>query len=299
MASKNVIIIVMILLTGLTSVWAQTSDYLELRYIQRLKWVGDEYTMRYEVIIQGEERGQYRALLNEFTEASFIEVSLHPGKYRVQVIPYDYLGKPIPVTEWMNFEVLPGSAPETETVVEYVTVTETITETETAAVTEYMRQFDLYAGAALSPLLPIHGENNLFGENVSPFGMSARLCIVSAKQGFLNPGIELAASWRVYGIDAEQAVNSAVFDFCVLAQSRFPGGRAALNFRAGAGLSLLPQNQSVSPNGQYSVHANIGASFLWLFLKNLYLEGGVDYAQFFTADNFGFFRPWIGLGYRF
>ena len=320
-------------------VWAQTSDYyMELRFIQRLKWVGDEYAMRYEVVIQREE-GQYRTILRELTEASFIEVSLHPGKYRFQVIPYDYLGKPVPATEWMNFEVLPGVAaelnnqlipgdheivvinpsgtvvnraevtlprPEPETVIEYITgeekAAEYITEIEhiydTEKTTEYMRRFDIYAGAAYVPLLPVHGENTFFGENISPFGMSAGLCAVFAKQGFLNPGMELTASWRVYG-SGGGAIHSAAFDFNVLAQSRFPGGRAAINLRAGAGLSLLPQSQSASPDGQYSIHANIGASFLWLFMKNLYLEGGLEYSQFFTEDYFGFFRPWIGLGYRF
>ena len=295
---------------------------MELRFIQRLKWVGDEYTMRYEIVIQREERGQYRTILREFTEASFIEVSLHPGKYRFQVIPYDYLGKPVPVTEWMNFEVLPGIAAELNNqlipgdheiivinpsggIVNRTEVTLPKSETEadveyvyeTEKTTEYMRQFDIYTGAAYVPLLPIYGENKLFGENVSPFGMSARLCAVSAKQSFLNPGMELAASWRVYG--GGQAEHSAAVDFNILAQNRFPGGNMALNLRAGAGLSFLPKTQSASPDGQYSIHANIGASFLWLFMKNLYLEGGIDYSQFFTKDNFGFFRPWIGLGYRF
>jgi hypothetical protein len=338
MASRNlyfnnlILIIAMFFITGLTPLWTQTSDYyMELRFIQRLKWVGDEYTMRYEIVIQREERGQYRTALREFTEASFIEVSLHPGKYRFQVIPYDYLGKPVPVTEWMNFEVLPGvasglnnqlipgdheivvvnpsggivnraevtlpkseNAAEGEKAVEYITETEHIYDTEKTG----MRQFDIYAGAAYVPLLPIYGENQLFGENVSAFGMAARLCAVLARQSFLNPGMELAASWRVYG-SGGQAEQATAFDFNILAQSRFPGGRAALNLRAGAGLSLLPKTQSASPDGQYSIHANIGASFLWLFMKNLYLEGGIDYSQFFTKDNFGFFRPWLGLGYRF
>jgi hypothetical protein len=146
--------------------------------------------------------------------------------------------------------------------------------------------------------LPLYGENQLFGENISPFGMSVRLCAVSAKQNFLNPGIELSATWRVYG-NGTEAVHSTAVDLNILAQTRFPGGKTAFNLRAGAGLSLLPQTQSASPDGQYSIHVNIGASFLWLFMKNFYLECGAEYSQFFTKDYFGFFRPWIGLGYRF
>ena len=186
-------------------------------------------------------------------------------------------------------------AAEKETAVEYITGTEKTVEN----ISEHTLQFDIYAGAALVPLFPLYGENQFSGENISPFGMSVRLCAVSAREGFLNPGIELTASWRVFGSGGGQTVNSAAFDFNILAQSRFPGGKTALNLRAGAGLSLLPQNQSASPDGQYSIHVNIGASFLWLFMKNLYLEGGAEYSQFFTEDNFGFFRPWIGAGYRF
>jgi hypothetical protein len=336
MASKKYfIIITLTLFFGINAVWAQTTGYyVELRFIQRLTWSADEYAMRYEVIIQREERRAYNEALREFTEASFIEVSLHPGKYRCQVIPYDYLGKPTPVNEWVNFEVLPGIAaelnnqltpgdheiivinpsggvvnraevtlpkPEAEKTAEYITETETDGEyvREAEIISGYMRQYDIYLGAAFVPLLPLYGENRLFGENVSPFGMSARFCAVSAKHGFLNPGMELAAMWSVYGSGGEQAVHSPAFDLNILAQSRFPGGKAALNFRAGTGLSLLPEAQSSSPNGQYAFHLNVGASFMWLFMKNLCMETGVEYSQSFTKDRFGFFRPWIGLAYRF
>jgi len=328
---KYFIIITLTLFLGINAVWAQTTGYyVELRFIQRLTWSADEYAMRYEVIIQREERRAYNETLREFTEASFIEVSLHPGKYRCQVIPYDYLGKPTPSNEWVNFEVLPGIAAELNNqltpgdheiivinpsggVVNRAEVTLPKPETETGTgtgtdveyvyeaeiISEYMRQYDLYLGAAFVPLLPLYGENRLFGENVSPFGMSARFCAVSAKHGFLNPGVELAASWRVYGGGEEQAVHSPAFDLNMLAQSRFPGGKAALNLRAGMGLSLMPQTELESPNGLYSVHVNIGASFMWLFMKNLCMEAGVEYSQSFTKDRFGFFRPWVGLGYRF
>ena len=81
---------------------------MELRFVQRLTWVGDEYAMRYEVIIEKEENEKYKRELQEFTTASFLEVSLSPGKYRFQVIPYDFLNLPVPVTGWMDFEVWRG-----------------------------------------------------------------------------------------------------------------------------------------------------------------------------------------------
>jgi len=115
MASKRralLILITALCLTAPASLWAQNPGYYtELRFVQRLTWVGDEYATRYEVIIEKEEDGKYKRAHQEFTTAFFIEVSLSPGKYRYQVIPYDFFNIPVPVTEWMNFEVLRGSKP--------------------------------------------------------------------------------------------------------------------------------------------------------------------------------------------
>ncbi|MCL2481655.1 MAG: hypothetical protein FWF38_08090, partial [Spirochaetaceae bacterium] len=104
-----VLIIAILFITALTPLLAQTSGYyMVLRFVQRLTWVGDEYAMRYEVIIEKEEKGEYRRFSHEFTETNFIEVSLLPGNYRYQVIPHDFLDQPIPVHEWIRFEVLRG-----------------------------------------------------------------------------------------------------------------------------------------------------------------------------------------------
>jgi len=311
---KILVLILAVFLTGLSPIWAQSSSYyVELRLVQRLSWTLDKYAMRYEVIIEKEQRGRYYSSLQAFTEANFVEVSLSPGKYRFQVIPHDYLDLPITVTEWVEFEVRRvdddqlGSGehelimvnPGDESSRKEITLT--VPEAETK--TEYINNFDLYLGAALVPLLPLYEENQLFGKNVSPLGISTRFCAVYAKNNILNPGLELAAAWRIYTGGGRAPVGAAVhsteFDCNVLAQSRFPGGKTAINLRTGVGLSLLPNTQSTSSGGQYSVHVNIGGSFLWLFKKNMYLEGGADYSQFFTEDHFGFVRPWIGAGYRF
>jgi len=323
-----ILFLTIFLLTGLVPIWAQSSGYyVELRFVQRFSWTADEYAMRYEIVIEKEESGRYRNFLQEFTEANFIEVSLSPGKFRCQVIPHDFFDQPITVTEWVEFEVRPGddqlatgeheliivnpgdeksrkgiilTAPETTpepVIVPEPEPSETVA-LEKEIITEYMRQFEIFLGAAYVPLLPIYSENKLFGGNVSPFGLSVRLSAVTAKRNFLNPGLELTAAWRIFSGE-EGAVHSPEFDFNILGQTRFPGGKTALNFRAGMGLSLLPKTQSKSPYGQYSFHLNIGASFLWLFKENIFFEGGMDYSQFFTEDKFGFLRPWIGAGYRF
>jgi len=327
-ASSFLFLITLIFLMGLAPLWAQNSGYyMELRFIQRLTWAGDDYAMRYEVIIEKEEEenaGKYNRVVREFTEADFIEVSLPPGKYRYQVIPHDFFDQPIPVSEWMDFEILravtqeqldslmpgkqediPAEPGEPEMIETEIAETEPVEPESPPApepekIVEYKNLFDIYLGAAWIPLLPIYGENEFFGANVSLFGAGARIGIVSAKQSVMGAGLELIASWRAYENNSgDSSVQSLTFDFNVLAQNRFRGGRTALNLRLGAGVSLLSDIDPVSATGRYSIHANLGVSFLWLILSNFYMEAGADYSQYFTDDYFGFFRPWIGLGARF
>jgi hypothetical protein len=78
----------------------------ELRFYQRLAWTADEYALRYEVIIQKEDRGNYGEKLRESTENSFIDVSLEAGRYRYCVIPYDLLERPVEASEWTSFEII-------------------------------------------------------------------------------------------------------------------------------------------------------------------------------------------------
>jgi hypothetical protein len=95
--------------------FAQDSGFfLELtpRFIQRLTWTASEREMRYEIIIERNEDGQYRRVLDEFTGDSFFEVSLSPGLYRYRVVPYDFLNRPGPGTEWGVFEIHPALTPE-------------------------------------------------------------------------------------------------------------------------------------------------------------------------------------------
>jgi len=314
-------LITALFLMGIAPLRAQTDNYsFELRFVQRLTWVGDDYAMRYEVIIEKEEEGRYTRVLREFTEAFFIEVSLSPGKYRYRVIPHDFLDQPIPVTEWMNFIVQRGVTQEqVDRMIQGEQknipgdpngITSPFINTEeqennrgapgeAEKIVEYTNRFDIYLGAAWIPLLYIIGEDRSLGENPL-LGAGLRLGIVSAKQGFLMPGMELIASWRTYGKYPGQSAHSWAFDFNILAQTRFFGGGMALNFRLGAGVFLWSEISAISATGRYSVHANAGASLLFLFHKNFYIEPiGMDYSQSFTEGFLGFLHLRMGLGFRF
>jgi hypothetical protein len=84
----------------------------ETRFIQRLTWTGDEYTRRYEVVIEKEEAGRYRGLRQETTSELFIDVPLLPGKYRCHVIPYNFLDMAGVASPWMYIEVVAALNPE-------------------------------------------------------------------------------------------------------------------------------------------------------------------------------------------
>jgi len=100
---------------------AQTTRYFlnmdsaEPRFIQPpLSWNDDEKTLRYDVIIEKKTNEEYRQVLRKFTDVSFIEVFLEPGRYRYRVIPYNYLNR---VNEglgsnWKDFDVIATFKPE-------------------------------------------------------------------------------------------------------------------------------------------------------------------------------------------
>jgi hypothetical protein len=69
------------------------------------------------VVIEREEAGIYRELRREFTVELFIEVPLLPGKYRCQVIPYNFLNLAGVPSPWMYIEVVAALNPELDDIV--------------------------------------------------------------------------------------------------------------------------------------------------------------------------------------
>jgi hypothetical protein len=91
---------------------AQTVEYAEFGPTQRLAWTADQYALRYEVLVEKEDGNEYRRAAREFTGNSFIQLSLPQGKYRYQVIPYDFLNRPAKGSEWKKIEVRAALVPE-------------------------------------------------------------------------------------------------------------------------------------------------------------------------------------------
>jgi len=84
----------------------------EPRFVQRFSWRGDEYSYRYEVIIEKNENDLYIPHTRNFTSSNFIEVSLPHGMYRFKVIPYDIFNSPGVESEWRDIEVRHAIQPE-------------------------------------------------------------------------------------------------------------------------------------------------------------------------------------------
>jgi len=251
---------------------------IDIRYIQRLTWVGDEHAFRYEVIIERYEEEDYSRFFQAFTENEFIEVSLPAGNYRYQVIPHDFFGTPIPVIDWVEFEVL-RAAPSFFGSENFQFV---------------VSHFDIYTGVFWVPLFPFYNMNFFTGENMSLICAELRFGMVYAGQKFINPGMELGGSWRM--IDEAQLIT---IDLKFLGQIPFINGKMALNIRAGAGISLLSDTQSESMPNLAAFHVNMGISFIAFVTRNLYMELGADTPQFLSVEHYGFLRPWIGIGVKF
>jgi len=272
----------------------QVNYRIDIRYIQRLTWAGDEYAMRYEVVIERQEGRRFNSFLREFTEEELIEVSLPPGNYRYQVIPYDFLNSPIPVTEWTEFEVLRAPAAGAGT-------RESVpSETVQFIFPQASDKFDFFLGASWEPILPVYNADLFPGENMSFAGAALKFAFVFGNQNYLNPGVELGVSWKMTD---EAHLITASLNF--IAQVRLPplrtetSSRAALNFRAGFGISLLTDSRFEELPEIGTFHFNLGISFLFLVTRNLYFEIGADCPQFVSDNHHGYLYPWIGIGVRF
>jgi hypothetical protein len=158
----------------------------------------------------------------------------------------------------------------------------------------YQKKADIFLSAAWMPSFTVYDEGDLFGRSRSFSGATLRFSVVSANGTGsasyfkFNPGVELAASYNYFGTNSsgQNALHLWGAGLNLLALKRLPGDRMALAFRLGAGYSLL-------------LHANMGGSFLLFVMDHWYLETGLDYAHWFTNPPYGFFRPWLGAGWRF
>jgi hypothetical protein len=166
------------------------------------------------------------------------------------------------------------------------------------------RQFDLFLGAGWMPPVTLYDEGKRFFDNKwSPAGAVVRFGIVSTNLGIINLGAELTESWSMLH-DGSDNVHFLDTTVNFLMQNVSPGKKTAVTFRLGIGLSLplLSNNDNNAPFTDL-LYLNIGASFLGFIWKNVYLEGGIDSAHWFSGpvpfSVSGSLHPSFGMGLRF
>jgi len=219
--------------------WAQSQGsghyVIEQRYVRNLEWIGDNYTLKYEVVIEQSDGGGYKAYIREFTEKQSLQVSLPVGKYRYRIIPYDYLEQPGTATDWIYIEIKPAPIIPVETRKEddesyvlhpddaekgayvlqpdeaeegYVfhhvedeqkgneTVVKNQNDTVTVNGDETEKPINLYINAAWTPSIPLYGRmSGIYGKKFYAVGASVRFGVLFNKPRWFSPGIELLMSW--------------------------------------------------------------------------------------------------------
>jgi len=314
------LVIVFILFLFVLPLWAQSNrPAAESRYDMRLSWNGDEYTLRFEVIVEKEENGTYRRSVQRFTADTNIKLSLQPGNYRFRVIPYDLLNKAGKSSEWITFKVHPvltAEFPKKEEPVQEIPAVEETKELKQKEQTEEMtlttfekfkKSFDGYAGILWMPVIPAHspGENQFFSGNPAYVGLGVCFGVVYDKSAFINPGLEFSVSWYAFNSHLTHDYSfqhSLLFELDLLAQKWLFQRSIALTFRLGMGISGL-QNSLDKDSIDYKYHnsdsfyINTGISMLFQTDDLLFFKIGLDYVFLLNVSYAGYFRPGLGFGW--
>ncbi|MCL2800781.1 MAG: hypothetical protein FWD28_03370 [Treponema sp.] len=163
----------------------------------------------------------------------------------------------------------------------------------------YRKPFDFFLKAAFMPVYPIYGEMyNYFGFNPFLRGGFISLEVTSSKQGYLNSGVEFHVS-SAYLNDIGDGVLITDILINLVLQFRFNHRRNAFTFRFGCGVSFIDGFGNYEMNDA-TINMGLGASFLFLFYGNFYLEMGVNYSHYLTInDPFGLLKPWVGIVLQF
>jgi len=322
--------------------WAQTQAQqssghyvLEQRYVQKLEWIGDNYTLKYEVVIEqydgggalGGAPGGYKAYIQEFTKESSFQVSLPSGKYRYRVIPYDYLEQPGEASGWVEININPPPIVlvevqkaddgtyvlhpyENEQIVPGVNKI-VINNTDNTVITggdETEKLLNMYVSAAWPPVIPLYGGmQEKFGSTLFASSASVRFGVLYNKPQWLKPGLEFLASWyALYSFQGDDSIiiQTGVTGLNIVTQKKFINPKIAFTLRAGFAVAYQVDEINIEGSsytaGELIPQINFEASILWFAYKQLYLEIGLGFSHLIDKDdNSGCLSPWIGAGWKF
>ena len=284
MEIKRKLYLILLLFLFTLPVFAQNSNfYIDTesgfpRFIQRLSWSGGENALRYEVIIQRLSYESYVPHLVESTIEHFIEVSLPPGEYRFQVIPYDALNRPSEESEWAYIQVfqyyseLAEAEPEPEL--------EPERSPEMQKLYDLMESLMIRIGVSWKPIIPLYGDADL--KSLYSSGAEAHINIFSTNAfKNLNFGNEMTVQW--YTLDnIEHNIYVGVYFFVL---KWFGSEKYAFSCRIGGLFPIQTEDGSIG--------FSMGGTFHWRIFNNLLLEMGLDFS------NRGMINPRAGFSLLF
>jgi hypothetical protein len=319
---KRALLSALLFLFFSSMVFAQTGETGADQFT--LFWRADEYAWNYEVTLEKLGPEGFTEILRERTEEAEVICSLTTGRYRYQVTAYDFFGNAGGISAWSYFELIPGQVEiiieEPEPVVEEPVVEEPeppiqpeiLVEEPEPPVEAPKEPGDFFVEAAYSPLISLpNTEFNRLFKGLLPGGASARLGFIPFKGRLFSLGFELDPSWSYLSSHEDNySVYAQLLDLHLglVGLLWLPNGTMAVDFRLGAGLSLLYNFHFEYEGQQNKDQLNTwipsmrgGISFVWMIRNPFFLEIGVELLHVFSVDNIPleFIRPSLGVGLRF
>ena len=173
------------------------------------------------------------------------------------------------------------------------------------------KPYDINVAGGYTPLITLFGQKDYFLDHVFiPLGFSIRGSFIPLKWSFGNLGAEVTGLWSYVTSELNGFKTSAhlfLFNADALFQYWIIRSRLSVNARAGLGFAGIlnyrfefDTGRSWDPISTAAFSYNLGASIQWLFYKQIFIEGGVDFFHMTHSElPMGFLRIGIFGGYQF
>jgi len=174
------------------------------------------------------------------------------------------------------------------------------------------KPYDINVSGGYSPMLTLFGQKDYFLNKVFvPLSFSARGSFVPFKLSIGYFGVELTPMYALLSSDQNGTKTSAhlvLVNADALFQYWIRRRTLAVNSRAGIGFAGIFNYQfehdntgkSGKPMSTAAFSFNLGASVQWLFYKQIFVEGGIDYIHIAHPElPLGFVRIGLYGGYQF
>jgi hypothetical protein len=175
----------------------------------------------------------------------------------------------------------------------------------------FRKPVDINVSAGYRPLVPLYGHiNELLGRDFFPAGAYSRLSVIPVKEPWGYAGVEIEPSWSYIPVTEKKHETHAQMPGAAIygMYRRWFSNRAMnLDFRIGGGLYSFLDYYLTFDSGSADLTITLtpaivaGVSFQWFIKKPFFIEAGLDFSQFLTADDPApaYLQPFAGAGWQF